>query len=505
MKGGTVVEGGLAEAATLNPILATDSASLRLIDKMFDSLLTVDPQNGALRPGLAAAWQISGQTVTFTLRSDVLWHDGKTLTAEDVAFTFEAVLSPTVASPLAPALTAVQDFAALNKDTFVVRLSEAGCPILYDLGRVGILPRHLLADQDIPTSPFNTRSPVGSGPFMFKERSPGEHITLAKNPRYYRGAPRLDAWTFKVVADEEELLAGLKAGELDVAYLRPEDLSEVEALGRFEIYRYPVVGRDADATPYYFIAYNNDHPILGDRWVRRALSYALDRQRLIDVILDGQGEPLAVGLPPGHWAHPKNLAPYPFDPQVARRILAQTGWTDSDGDGILDKDGQPFRLGIIVNAENEVRQTIAVLAQGYYHAIGVAAEVRSVEWSTFLVWIFLHEFDVAIFSWPLKLDPDQTLLWRSDENALYAGFNFVSYRNSWVDFLLKAGRFSPDCDREARTTIYHWLQQELAYDQPYDFLFTPYELLAVNRRITGLAPSPFAGPFWNVAKWYVAQ
>jgi peptide/nickel transport system substrate-binding protein len=272
----------------------------------------------------------------------------------------------------------------------------------------------------------------------------------------------------------------------------------MEAAGRFQIHRYP-------ANEYYFIGYNTEHPILGDARVRRALSQAVDRQRLVDRTLEGQAQLLDTGLLPAHWAHPQELVSYPFDPVRAAQLLAEAGWVDNDGDGIRDRDGEPLRLRLGTNGENPTRTAIAILAQQYYLAVGVAAEVELIRWGSFLEDIFTHDFDVVVFGWPLDLDPDEWGLWHSSESVLDSGFNFVSYHNPRVDELLLQGLKVPRCDEARRAAIYGEIATVLAHDQPYTFLFAPYNLIAVNERVGGVAPSPFAGLHWNLADWYVTR
>lgn len=486
LKGGTVVEGGMTDVATLNPLLADDPVSQAVSGLLFDRLLAVDPQTGSLRPGLASSWQVSadGLTITFSLRDDVLWHDGQPFSAADVEFTFQA-------SRLTQHIPLIEAFQAVDETTFVVTLADADCSVLYDLGSVPIVPPH------IPDVSFNTR-PVGTGPFMLGEWVAGDHITLLRNPRYWGPRPHLDAWTYKVVADKEALLAGLQAGQLDVIPLALGDLASVEAENRFQIYRYL-------ANEYYFIGYNTDHPILGDARVRWALEQAVDRQGLLDRILSGQGQLLDTGLLPAHWAYPRNLRGRPFDPRKAAQLLTEAGWVDSDGDGIRDRNGEPLRLRLATNGGNLLREAIAVLAQQYYRAIGVAAEVELMEWGNFLEDTFIHEFDIVVFSWPLDLDPDEWELWHSSESTLESGFNFVSYRNPRVDELLLQGLKVPGCEEDRRAAIYGEIAAILAEDQPYTFLFAPYNLVAVSERVGGVAPSPFAGLHWNMAEWYVTR
>jgi peptide/nickel transport system substrate-binding protein len=493
--------GGLIGPTTLNPLLADDEASLAVTGLVFGSLLVVDPWTGALLPNLARAWQVSadGLTITFDLRDDVLWHDGEPFAAEDVEFTFQAIANTSTGlstglgadSPHRFDLALVEEFQASDTKTFLVKLSEPSCSALYDLGLLPIVPRHVLPQQAMA---------IGTGPFVFGEWLQDDHITLIRNTHYWRGASYLDAWTYRVLADAEQLLAELEAGHVDVAYIRPGDLARIEATGHFEIHRYP-------AAEGYFIAFNNDHPVLGDERVRQALSYALDRERIVDQVLLSQGTLLATGLLPGHWVLQGSTGPrlYDYDSGEAQRLLAEAGWSDSDGDGILDRDGEPFQLSLTTNAGNATREAIAILAGQYYRAIGVVAQVELVEWGNLLGRMFSHTFDAVVLSWPLELDPDQREFWHCEENALGSGFNFVSYCNPYLDDLLIEGAAMPNCDSEQRAEIYGEMASILAEDRPYDFLFAPDRLLAANQRVVGPDPSPFAGLYWNVMDWYVTR
>ncbi len=178
---------------------------------------------------------------------------------------------------------------------------------------------------------------------------------------------------------------------------------------------------------------------------------------------------------------------------------------DSDGDGIRDRDGEQLRLRLATNGGNPIREAIAILAQQYYLAVGVAAEVELMRWGNFLQDTFTHDFDLVVFSWPLALDPDGWELWHSSESVLDSGFNFVSYHNPRVDELLLQGLRVPKCEKARRAAIYSEIATILAEDQPHAFLFTPYNLIAVNERVGGVAPSPFAGLHWNLADWYVTR
>jgi peptide/nickel transport system substrate-binding protein len=194
----------------------------------------------------------------------------------------------------------------------------------------------------------------------------------------------------------------------------------------------------------------------------------------------------------------------PFDHLRAAQLLEEAGWVDSDGNSIRDRGGELLRLRLATNGRNAVREAIAILAQQYYLAVGVAAEVKLMN-CNFLEDIFTHDFDIVVFSRPLDIDPDGWELWHSSESVLDSGFNFVSYQNPRVDELLLQGLRVPKYEEARRAAIYSEIVTILAQDQPYALLFAPYNLIIVNERVGGVAPSPFAGLHWNTADWDVTR
>jgi peptide/nickel transport system substrate-binding protein len=501
--------GGPGPLRSFNPLLADDEGTRAISRLLFDSLLSVDPDTGALRPGLAESWLVSpdSRTITFTLRTSPRWHDGEALTAKDAAFTMELARQLAPQTPHLVEFSAIAATASPDTHTLVVTLRQPACTLLYPLGLLPILPGHLLAGSNAITDSFNS-APIGSGPFMYRAGSPGQGIIVARNPSYWGSRPSLDSLSYQVFTDTQTLADAVAAGRVDVASL-PRDTA-VSLPDNPDLNRYPYPTQE-----YFFIAFNNavtvtNHFILSDRRVRQALSLALDRRHILEQVVAGEGVLLSGPFLPGYWAVDTGEArlapptqPPPYDPEQARALLAEAGWSDSDNDGVLDKAGVPLRFIIHANGENRTREEIAILAQQYYRAIGVDATVGTAEYGNFLYYIFEHDFDALVFSWPLGLEPDQSQFWRSDKNAIGSGFNFVSYSNSQVDALLDEAAGLPGCSPGARAQRYGKVASILAEDRPYDFLFAPNAYLVARSRVAGIAPSPFAGPYWNVGDWYI--
>jgi peptide/nickel transport system substrate-binding protein len=474
-----------------------DDLSRAVGDLLFDSLLRLNPQTAALMPGLALGWEVSddGRTFTFHLRPCVTWHDGQPFSAADVTFTLAVAGDHEGPSSYRFELAGVREVAAPDSATVVVTFDEPNCDALYAVGRVPILPQHLLDGQALAKAAFNRR-PVGTGPFLFAAWEADGSLLLNANEGYWAGRPRLDGWTYRPVQDTESLQADFWHRRAHLVRL-PEDLEAASLPEACHLVSYP-------ADRWHFLALNNDRPILRDATVRRALALALDRERLLAVALDGQGSLMDAPWLATHWAmEGASLTPLAYAPDRTRRLLAEAGWRDTDGDGWLDKDGQQLQVNICFNQENPVRERIAILTQQYWHAVGVSAQVEVLPWGIFVDDLFRHDFDVAVFDWPIEPAPDQTWLWAAAEDGPGTGLNFVSYAASQVDRLLEQGRTALACDPSRRRMVYQDLAGRLAADQPYVFLFAAHRHLAVAEALVGLRPCPYGGLYWNVTDWYL--
>jgi len=499
-RGGEVVVGGLDRPDTLNPILAESEAGRALVPLVFDSLFGYEPHSGKVIPRLAEEWLIApdGRTITFTLRTDANWHDGRPMVADDVVFSIETARDPGIDSLYGPKLEHVTEVKAPDDKTVVVSLDTSFCPSLAALGELPILPQHVLAGSDSDSASFAS-VPLGSGPFVFADWTPEGEVRLARNDDYWGDVPYLDALSYLPFETADELGRALESEQIDVALMPPGYLPDItDPSHTFSTYRYA-------APEFLFVAFNNDHPILGDPQVRQALSMAVDRTQLLDQALNGAGDLVAGSLPATHWAADPTLNPPPYDPEGARQLLAEAGWSDSDGDGWLDRDGERLRLPVRTNGGNRLREDVATLMAGYYRAIGVDATVELVLWGAVVDDLFTHDFDAIVLSWPLRAEPDQSSWWLSTENEIGSGYNFGSFADETVDRLLGEAMAMPGCDPGDRAELYQQVQRVLARERPYDFLIIPHATLLARSDLDGIQAGPFAGPLESAAAWYLAR
>ena len=252
---------------------------------------------------------------------------------------------------------------------------------------------------------------------------------------------------------------------------------------------------------YTYLGFNLKHKPFDDKRVRQAINYAIDKQEIIDGVLLGLGEPVASPYKPGtRWSNP-HLKPYPYDKAKAIALLKEAGFADTNGDGILERDGKAFSFEIITN-QNKEREKTAVLVQRRLKDVGIDVKIRSIEWASFISrFIKTGDFDAVLLGWGLGLDPDQYNIWHSSQQKP-GQFNFIGYNNPTVDHLLEAGRLELNPDK--RMKIYHEFSKVLLEDSPIVYLSAGYGLMAINKRVYGIDnPSPPAGVGYNSEKWYI--
>jgi peptide/nickel transport system substrate-binding protein len=250
------------------------------------------------------------------------------------------------------------------------------------------------------------------------------------------------------------------------------------------------------------MAFNLKHPFFQDRKVRQAIAYAIDKDEIVDVILFGLGSPATGPYVPNTWPYNPEVKLYEHNPERARELLAEAGWKDTDGDGILDKDGRPFSFTVITNMGNSLRMNTATIIQWKLRQVGIKVDIRALEFSTFINdFINKRRFEAVILGWSIGLDADQYDIWHSSKTK-EKEFNFVSYSNPEVDRLLEEGRRTFDLDE--RKKAYFRIQEILAEDLPYIFLYVPHATPIVHSRFKGIQPTPI-GISYNLPKWYVPK
>jgi peptide/nickel transport system substrate-binding protein len=235
--------------------------------------------------------------------------------------------------------------------------------------------------------------------------------------------------------------------------------------------------------------------------VRKAIAYAIDKKEIVDVILYGLGSPATGPYVPNTWPYNPNVEKYNYNPEKAKQLLREAGWKENS-DGVLEKDGRPFQFTILTNVENPLRKNTATIIQWRLGKIGIKVDIQAREFSTLVnQFIDKRRFEAVILGWSIGLDPDQYDIWHSSKTK-EKELNFVSYNNPEVDELLEKGRRTFDI-RE-RKKAYFRIQEILADELPYIFLYVPDATPIVSSRFKGIKPAPI-GISYNLPKWYVPR
>ncbi len=497
--GGTLVDAMSGEPSGLIAMIAGESSASTIASNIFNSLLKYD-KNLELTGELAQSWDVSPdqKTITFHLKPNLKWADGKPLTSDDVLFTWQLVTDEKTRTPYGADYKLVKKAEAPNPDTFKVTYAQPYAPALDSWSGLHILPKHLLEGQDINNTPF-ARNPVGSHYYELDQWKKGESISLKRNVNATQGQARIDRLVSRIIPDRAAQFLELMADNIDSMSLNSIQYARIFPSRpdlTAKIAQYKELGNS-----YTYLGFNLKRKPFDDVRVRQAINYAIDKQEIIDGVLLGLGLPVASPYKPGtRWSNP-SLQPYPYDPGKAIALLKAAGFEDHDHDGILDRDGQPLSFEILTN-QNKEREMSAVLVQRRLKEIGIDVKIRVVEWATFISrFIKTGDFNVVLLGWGLGLEPDQFNIWHSSQQAP-GQFNFIGYNNPTVDQLLEDGRTELDPDK--RMKIYHAFAKILLEDSPVVYLFAGYGLPAIHKRVKGIDdPAPPAGIGHNSYEWYI--
>lgn len=500
-QGGTLIDAMTGEPSTLIYMVAGESASAAVTANIFNKLLKYNA-NLDLEGELVERWQISSdsKTITFTLKPNLQWADGKPLTSQDVMFTWQAVTNGKTASPYASDYQLVKNATAPDPRTFIVTYDQAYAPALDSWAGLQILPKHLLENQDLHTTAF-ARKPIGSHFYQLDKWNSGENIKLSKNPKSVLGEANIEQLVTRIIPDNSAQFLELMADNIDSMGLDPIKYSRIIP-SRPELQEKLALYKEL-GNSYTYMGFNLKHKPFDDLRVRLAINYAIDKQEIIDGVYLGLGINIASPYKPGtRWSNP-TLKPYTYDVEKAKALLKDAGFEDTNGDGIVERDGKPFSFEILTN-QNKEREKSAVLIQRRLREVGIDVQIRAIEWASFISrFIKTGDFDAVILGWGLGLDPDQFNIWHSSQQQP-GQFNFIGYQNAKVDRLLELGRV--ELDPNKRMAIYHEFSRVLFEDSPIIYLSAGYGLTAIHKRVKGIqSPVPPAGVGYDAHQWYIPE
>ncbi|MCA1742785.1 MAG: peptide-binding protein [Desulfovibrionales bacterium] len=493
--GGRIIMGSTGEPSNLIPPLATDSSSGDINNHLYVAPLRYN-KDVELVKWAAKELEIreDGKIIYIKLKPGIKWFDGQELTADDVLFTYEMMIDPQTPTAYAQDYLAIEEFRVIDRYSFEVVYDQPFARSLVTWA-LPILPRHVLEGEDYLNTRYS-REPVGAGAYRLHRWDAGRQLILRANEDYFEGRPNIDEIVYRIVPDLATTFLELQAGNLDMMSLTPQQylFQTVDEYwdDNFQKFSYLSSG-------YTYLGYNLEHPFFSDIRVRQALAHAVDKEEIVKGVLLGQGVAAIGPYKPGTWVYNDKIDDYPYDPELAQRILTEQGW-EMNRQGILEKDGVPFEFTILTNQGNDLRIRTATILQYRLAQVGIKVHIRTVEWATFIKeFVNKGRFDAVLLAWNTPQDPDMYNVWHSSQ-TVENGLNFIGYRNDRVDELLEKGRRS--FDRDERKKAYDEIQEILHDEQPYLFLFVPKSLPVVHSRFKGIEPAP-AGIMYNFRQWWV--
>jgi len=425
--------------------------------------------------------------IVFHLRPGIRFHDGHELDAEDVKFTYQAIVNPRNLSPRIPDYEPVKSVSVLDPLTLKITYKRLYSPALGTWG-MGILPQHRLNDAALSAearatgkdpatftlrqSRFN-REPIGSGPFVFKEWKSDRYIRLERFEQYWEGPPNYHTYIMRIIPDPLTQEMEFYAGTVDNYAVVPHQVERLRTDDRFQQFSGTLFG-------YSYIAYNMRREPFDDPRVRRALGMAIDTDKIIRYVMYGQAESITGPFVKQTDFYNRNIRPLPYDPEGALKLLAEAGW-HRNADGRLAKNGRRMQFTLITNNGNNLRKAILAIAQDAWKRIGIDVSTDLIEWSVFIQKrVNQLDFDTLVLGWSMGIDPDLYQIWHSSQTGPFQ-LNFVGFADREADdLILKIRR---EYDHGQQVAYCHRLHQIIAAAQPYTFLYVGRWTALLDKRI----------------------
>lgn len=438
------------EPPTMDPQKSAAAVTALIWRYIGDPLVAKDFK-GEYVPGLASEWKVSadGLTWDFTLRPNVKFHDGTPLNAAAVVQTFKRALDPATKSPIAGSLLGpVASIEAKGDMGFSIKLKEPFASFLENLtdqGRLSALsPAALAGTDDIG------RKPVSTGPWKFKEWVTADHITLVRNPDYnwapnfaHQGAAYLEELTFRILPEASAATAAFEAGELDQLTVAPTDVKRLKAMNKFQFYSFLRKGVGL------FMEFNVVKPPFDDANVRKAMNYAIDKDAILAITLEGLGQTAYGPLPPsirGYWEGINAYAPH-YDKAKAADLLDKAGWKLNSASGLREKDGKPFKFTLFMISPSEQHKSASQLVQSQLKEIGVSMDIQAFEFGTLLEKLKKGE-QQAHFMGYTYTTPDIVDLWFHSKN-IGTGLTLSQNKDPELDKLIEESQRTVDWEKRA--------------------------------------------------------
>ncbi|MQA91134.1 MAG: hypothetical protein GEU90_13005 [Gemmatimonas sp.] len=492
--GQTVLDGSLGGDVLYMSMLATDWGDGRLVYRTADeSPMAIARRYEYLGPDSAS--------LRFHMRSDLRWSDGEPITAEDVLYTYDLIGDPELASPVQDYTDEIEGVEAEDDSTVVFHFTRRYPDMLTDAS-MAIIPEHVFGNTS--ASEFRSHTAlldptngnlVVSGPYMIGSWQRSERIVLERNPEF---EPRayLDQLVFRVIPEPTTRIVELQTGAVD--FVKGVTFDQIPQLrGQAPNVRFETEEKRA----YDYVGYNGaGFEPFADPEIRRALGLAIDAPSMIEALqMEEFAVPAGGPYPPifRDLYDPQGQAPVGYDPDESRSILESKGWSDTNGDGVLDRDGQPFRFTLVTNAGNQRRADIAQIIQDQWRRIGVDAQIQIREFNTLTEELTAGNFQAVVAGWNVGLSPDLSPLW-SEESP----FNYTNYTAPGLADLIEEARTAPT--PETAAPLWRQAASRIVSDQPYTWLFYMDVVDGVNNRLRETEVDTY-GAYQNTWEWWIPE
>jgi peptide/nickel transport system substrate-binding protein len=495
--GGTLVRRLISDIQTLNPIRASTTYDRYVHKYLYTTVIYLDRDLQPV-PGLAESWTVSpdGLIYRFELNPKATFSDGKPVRASDVLFTLRTIVDPKVEAPQVAGFFETLDLAhtrTIGDHAIEIAFTQPLAAQLIHFSDVYVIPEHAYSVGDFNRD-FNDLA-VGSGPYRLLRRVRGKEIAIERRSDYWREKPHIQTVVFKIIADHGTAWNALKLGEIDETIIASdtwlrEHINPALA-GKIDFRRFYRLG-------YNFIAWNTARPLFEDKKVRRAMAMCVPTDAIIKNVFHDTARAVTGPFMPDEYAFNPRVPRIPFDPEGAKRIMAEAGWIDHDSNGILDKGGRKFAFELLMPAGSSTTTQFAQAFQAELKKIGVQMDIRPVDSAAAIQQIRAGNFDATYRSWDLDADPDAQSLFHSSQ-VPPAGQNYGHYSNPEADRLIDEAR--RELDSSKRTALYHQLHQVLADDQPYLWTLQVSLKWGLNKRLRGVTASPGYALF----NWYPGE
>lgn len=476
----TPTSGGTLDVAirnpkTLNPLLNEDASIDEILKLVYDDLIILD-ENQKPAPSIASSWDISpdGKSITLKLRNDVFWHNGNNLTTNDVRFSIDTIRNSQETSAYKSCVSNIVSSSIIDDFTMVINYKQPFSAEVYNLN-FPIISYDYYLGENILTSNKNMM-PMGTGAYEFENLDEMKSLNLKRNPRWFKGSQSnitvlkddTKDYDFKYIDNIKAIIVPKKEAELYMFDQRQIDFLSTDVVDWEKYSGTKETTINEYVTNYYdFLGVNFNSSIFNDKLVRQALAYAIPKEKIAKDIYLEHVTLTDTPINPKSWLKPSNELVYRYNINKSKELLEQAGWTDTDSNGVLDKNGMEFNFSLLVNRENPQRLEVANTIKETFKQIGIEVSVDIQDYQIYSENLKNKNFDTFLGGWKLSTVPDLNFAFHSSQIA--DGNNFISFNNIDMNSLLSQtyNAIGDNAMLESYKNLENYMLEELPYISLY--------------------------------------